>query len=125
MSFDTNQFGPLGAAARGETARMAEPAARGSRSSDAVQNGNGNGHAQPLRNGALKREVAAANEAVGALIELSHRISFEVDDSSGAVLVQITDKATGELLQQMPADKFLDLHERLDEIRLLLVDDVG
>ncbi len=149
MSFDINQLGPLGNAARGDASREAETDDKarisgraastkgdgnGNGNGNAVHNGNGNGHLsnisataeiQPLRNGALKREVAVANETVGDLIELTRRLSFEVDETSGAVVVKISDKGTGALLREIPAEEFIQLHERLDGIRFLLVDDVG
>lgn len=124
MSFDINQLGPLGATSQAEPVRDA----------DVAERANGNGHkangvqaaaTAPLRNGALKREVLAANETVGDLIDLTRRLRFAVDEQSGAVVVQVVDVETGESIKQIPGDQFLDLHERLDEIRFLLVDDVG
>lgn len=146
MSFESNQ---IGAQAHNPVTRVrseAVPADKSSQNGHPVHNVNGNGHVNvngngnaagvngvgaaqatttPLRNGALARTVAAANETVGDLIDLTRRLRFEVDQDSGAVTVLIVDADSGEPLRQIPGDEFLELHERLDEFRILLIDDVG
>lgn len=47
-------------------------------------------------------------------------LSFSLDDSSGRVVVKVTDTASGEIIRQMPTEEALRLAESLDEVRSLL-----
>lgn len=47
-------------------------------------------------------------------------INFQVDDSSGRVVVNVTEASSGEVIRQIPSEEALRLSENLSEIRSLL-----
>lgn len=47
-------------------------------------------------------------------------LAFSLDDSSGKVVVKVTDSASGEVIRQMPSEEALRLAESLEEVRSLL-----
>ena len=47
-------------------------------------------------------------------------LNFSVDDSSGRVVVKVTDGASGEVIRQLPSEEALRLAENLEEVRSLL-----
>lgn len=47
-------------------------------------------------------------------------LSFSLDDSSGRVVVKVTDSVSGEVIRQLPSEEALRLAESLDEARSLL-----
>lgn len=51
---------------------------------------------------------------------LQRNLNFSVDDSSGRMMVRVTDASSGEMIRQMPTEEALRLVESLDEIRSLL-----
>ena len=51
---------------------------------------------------------------------LQRNLNFSVVDSSGRMMVRVTDASSGEMIRQMPTEEALCLVESLDEIRSLL-----
>ncbi len=51
---------------------------------------------------------------------ISRNLSFNLDDSSGRVVVKVTDSLSGEVIRQIPSEEALKLAESLDEARSLL-----
>lgn len=47
-------------------------------------------------------------------------LNFSIDDSTGRMVVKVTDSASGEVIRQMPTEDALRLAESLDEMRSLL-----
>lgn len=47
-------------------------------------------------------------------------LNFSVDDSSGRVVVKVTDRASGDVIRQLPSEEALRLAESLEEVRSLL-----
>ena len=47
-------------------------------------------------------------------------LNFTLDDSTGRVVVKVTDGASGEVISQMPTEEALRLAESLEEVRSLL-----
>ncbi|MCQ4287222.1 flagellar protein FlaG [Pseudomonas stutzeri] len=47
-------------------------------------------------------------------------LTFNVDDSTGDVVVQVLDGDSGKVIRQIPSEEILRLSERLDEMRSLL-----
>lgn len=47
-------------------------------------------------------------------------LDFSLDDSSGRVVVKVTDSASGEVIRQLPSEDALRLAESLEEVRSLL-----
>ncbi|HCF2590490.1 TPA: flagellar protein FlaG [Pseudomonas aeruginosa] len=71
-----------------------------------------------------KEQRAAVEEAVSSIEKFTQSIrrdlSFSLDDSSGRVVVKVTDSTSGEVIRQIPSEEALRLAERLDEARSLL-----
>jgi flagellar protein FlaG len=47
-------------------------------------------------------------------------LNFSLDDSTGRVVVKVTDGVSGEVIRQIPSEDALRLAESLDEVRSLL-----
>ena len=47
-------------------------------------------------------------------------LNFDLDDSSGKMVVKVTDRGTGEVVRQSPTEEALRLAENLEEARSLL-----
>ncbi|MGE6995673.1 flagellar protein FlaG [Pseudomonas sp. NPDC047961] len=47
-------------------------------------------------------------------------LDFDLDDASGKMIVKVTDRATGEVVRQIPTEEALRLAENLEEARSLL-----
>lgn len=63
-------------------------------------------------------------EAVSSIREFAQSIqrnlNFALDDSTGRVVVKVTDGVSGEVIRQIPTEDALRLAESLDEVRSLL-----
>ncbi|WAG77616.1 flagellar protein FlaG [Metapseudomonas furukawaii] len=64
-------------------------------------------------------EAAASNLREFAQT-IRRNLNFDVDDSSGRVVVLVTDSESGEVIRQIPSEDALKLAESLSEIRSLL-----
>ena len=71
---------------------------------------------------AQEREpVEAAASSIQEFVQSIRRnLNFDVDDSSGRVVVQVTDTESGEVIRQIPSEDALKLAESLSEMRSLL-----
>lgn len=72
--------------------------------------------AQPDKQ-AVEDAVTSMQEATQAL---QRNLNFSIDDSTGRMVVKVTDSASGEVIRQMPTEDALRLAESLDEMRSLL-----
>lgn len=66
---------------------------------------------------ALEDAVTSIQETTQAL---QRNLNFSIDDSTGRMVVKVTDSASGEVIRQMPTEDALRLAESLDEMRSLL-----
>jgi flagellar protein FlaG len=77
---------------------------------------------QPAAPQAQSREPL--EEAVSSIKEFAQSIqrnlNFALDDSSGQVVVKVTDGISGEVIRQIPSEDALRLAESLEEARGLL-----
>jgi len=48
-------------------------------------------------------------------------IAFQLDDDTGRVVVNVTERETGKVIRQIPSKEALELANRLDEARSLLL----
>ncbi|MCE5335881.1 MAG: flagellar protein FlaG [Desulfobacteraceae bacterium] len=48
-------------------------------------------------------------------------LNFRVDDK-GKTVVQVLDRSTGEIIRQIPPEKFAKIHDKLEELRGVLFD---
>ena len=60
-----------------------------------------------------------------ALKDIDSKFSASIDDSTGILVVRITDPATGEIVKQVPPQQLLDADVNMDKIIGLLVDDMA
>lgn len=67
---------------------------------------------------------APVEEAVASIQNFVQSIrrdlNFSLDDSSGRVVVKVTDSVSGEVIRQLPSEEALRLAESLEEVRSLL-----
>ena len=81
---------------------------------------------KPQREPLERREVEAlAEELNKALGEIQGNISVSVDDTTGMVVVRITDSTTGEVVKQVPPQQLLDADISMEKIIGILVDDLA
>lgn len=62
----------------------------------------------------------AVTSIEGFVQNIRRNLDFALDDSSGRLVVKVTDGATGEVIRQLPSEEVLRLAESLDEVRSLL-----
>ncbi len=75
-----------------------------------------------------EQSVASAREPVeqaissiqGFVQSIRRDLNFDLDDSSGRMVVKVTDSASGDVIRQIPSEDALRLAENLEEIRSLL-----
>lgn len=56
-------------------------------------------------------------------IIFDYRFHFKIHEATGRVMVQVIDQETGEVLNEIPPEKVLDLAARIRELVGLLVDE--
>lgn len=68
--------------------------------------------------------LGAVEQAVSDIQDFMQSIqrdlNFAVDDSSGGIIVKVTDGASGEVIRQIPSEEALRLAESLEHMRSLL-----
>lgn len=62
----------------------------------------------------------AVTSIEGFVQNIRRNLDFALDDSSGRLVVKVTDGATGEVIRQLPSEEVLRLAESLEEVRSLL-----
>ena len=72
---------------------------------------------EPLARESLDSAVASISSFVQ---NVQRSLDFSVDDSSGAVVVKVTDRDTGEVIRQLPSEEALRLSEQLESLRSLM-----
>ena len=67
------------------------------------------------------RPVEAALSSIQDFVQnIQRNLNFALDDSSGRVVVKVTDAVSGEVIRQIPTEEVLKLAESLSEARSLL-----
>lgn len=67
------------------------------------------------------RGIREAVENIQEFVQSVRRdLNFSLDDSSGKVIVKVTDTHSGDVIRQIPSEEALELAERLSEARSLL-----
>lgn len=72
--------------------------------------------AQPDKQ-AVENAIVSMQDATQAI---QRNLNFSIDESTGRMVVKVTDSASGEVIRQMPTEEALRLAESLDEMRSLL-----
>ncbi|ARU89180.1 flagellar protein FlaG [Pseudomonas sp. M30-35] len=62
----------------------------------------------------------AASSIQGYVQSIRRDLNFAVDDSSGRVVVKVTDSVSGDVIRQIPSEDALKLAENLEAVRSLL-----
>jgi flagellar protein FlaG len=57
------------------------------------------------------------------LADLNTRLSFEVYDKTGELVVKVINRDTQEVIRQIPSEELLRLHDKLEELRGVLFND--
>ena len=69
----------------------------------------------------IHEQVGSAVTSIQNFVQNIRRdLNFSVDDSSGRVVVKVTDRASGDVIRQLPSEEALRLAESLEEVRSLL-----
>jgi flagellar protein FlaG len=66
-------------------------------------------------------QVESAVSTIQEFVQSVRRnINFSVEDTSGRVVVKVTDSTSGDIIRQIPSEEALQLAESLEEVRSLL-----
>lgn len=77
--------------------------------------------AQGEQQAASVEEVAGAVSVIREFVQsVKRNLDFRLDDSSGRVVVSVTDSESGDVVRQIPSEDALKLAESLEEVRSLL-----
>jgi len=76
--------------------------------------------ADPAESGPVKLGEAVAKMQDYAQ-SVRRNLDFQLDDSSGRVVVQVINSDSGEVIRQIPSEEALELASRLDEARSILL----
>ncbi|WP_299072930.1 flagellar protein FlaG [Accumulibacter sp.] len=69
-----------------------------------------------------RQEVEAAVKSVGEFVQpINSNLEFSVNDDTGQLVVKIIDRATKEVIRQMPSEEMLAIAKTLDSIKGLFV----
>ncbi|AYC32517.1 flagellar biosynthesis protein FlaG [Pseudomonas cavernae] len=76
------------------------------------------GRAEPKQDA---QPVESALSSIQDFVQnIQRNLNFTLDDSTGRVVVKVTDTASGEVIRQIPSEEVLKLAESLSEARSLL-----
>lgn len=64
----------------------------------------------------------AAEELQSRLDEMGTNLQFEVDDKTESIVIQVTQRESGEVVRQIPAEEILDLKAKLENLIGVLFD---
>lgn len=65
--------------------------------------------------------VERAMSSIQSFVQAIRRdLNFDLDESSGRVVVKVTDSVSGDVIRQIPSEEALRLAESLEEVRSLL-----
>ncbi|MBB1519630.1 flagellar protein FlaG [Aquipseudomonas guryensis] len=68
-----------------------------------------------------REQVESAVSTIQEFVQSVRRnINFSLEDTSGRVVVKVTDSTSGDIIRQIPSEEALQLAESLQEVRSLL-----
>lgn len=72
-------------------------------------------------------DLRAVTENMKRVVELasSHQVGFIVDQSNKDILVEITDRESGELIKKLPSEEVLKLRHHLEEVIGMFLDETA
>ena len=62
----------------------------------------------------------AVSKIEGFVQNITRDLDFSLDDASGRMVVKVTDRASGDVVRQIPSEEALRLAENLEQVRSLL-----
>lgn len=62
----------------------------------------------------------AVSSIEGFVQKITRDLDFSLDDSTGRMVVKVTDRASGDVVRQIPSEEALRLAENLEQVRSLL-----
>lgn len=62
----------------------------------------------------------AVSSIAGFVQKITRDLDFSLDDSTGRMVVKVTDRASGDVVRQIPSEEALRLAENLEQVRSLL-----
>ena len=62
----------------------------------------------------------AVSSIEGFVQKITRDLNFSLDDSTGRMVVKVTDRASGDVVRQIPSEEALRLAENLEQVRSLL-----
>ena len=97
--------------------------------SDANQSAKGFGNGKKAQHGNVAQAVAQGDpgrirklvdEVQDYLDNLNIKLSFDIHEKTGDMVVKVLDRETGDLIRQLPSEDLLDLKAKLNELRGVL-----
>jgi flagellar protein FlaG len=77
---------------------------------------------QADQNKARREQVESAVAKANKVVQVTARdIQFSIDDETGSTVVKVVDRATKEVIRQIPSEEMLRIAEALDHLQGLLV----
>lgn len=78
--------------------------------------------AKPPEDQALAwQSLDSAVASISSFVQgVQRSLDFSVDDTSGEVVVKVTDRDSGEVIRQLPSEEALRLSEQLESLRSLM-----
>lgn len=113
MDIAALSFLPLPAPGSREPARGDRPDDSNRREAGVVKQA----ETEPLARESLDSAVASISSFVQSV---QRNLAFSIDDSSGQVVVKVTDRNSGEVIRQLPSEEALRLSEQLETLRSLM-----
>lgn len=106
----------------GHSQPVAPPKSATETSVEAVAPGELEAAAAAAREPVVEREsVEQAVSSIQTFVQnIKRDLNFDLDESSGQVVVRVTDASSGEVIRQIPSTEALKLAENLEEARSLL-----
>jgi flagellar protein FlaG len=76
---------------------------------------------QPEDQALARESLDSAVASISAFVQgVQRSLDFSVDDTSGEVVVKVTDRDSGEVIRQLPSEEALRLSEQLESLRSLM-----
>lgn len=121
MDIAINSLSPVLAKPTGTSVPAAYTGAAASSEASSDQPAVRQGQAAAEDAGQMYEQVDNAVTSIQSFVQNIRRdLNFSVDDSSGRVVVKVTDRASGDVIRQLPSEEALRLAESLEEVRSLL-----
>ncbi|XXF07502.1 flagellar protein FlaG [Pseudomonas sp. D1-3] len=121
MDIAINSLSPVLAKPTGASVSGAYAGARASSEAGNDQSPTRQGQASAEDSEQIYEQVDNAVTSIQSFVQNIRRdLNFSVDDSTGRVVVKVTDRASGDVIRQLPSEEALRLAESLEEVRSLL-----